>query len=408
MIIFEIASHRLNIEAAANGFSTRETRITMRRLTKQVTMSILNRGMDSSLSAKCSSLSSFYEGQVGGAPVFSVTLTGVSCSLHSTPFRRGSRIISTGAISHPFTPQNDDSSRSVPLSKLRQHQESLARQQEYMAKRNKTMKYDTDSPNYEAKKRALRLKQRIDYKSVHGSFLLKELHPSNWKNSNGIPRANPKESNNSSLVVEHAVAVERVAETVNASSVQDSIELGTENRIYASEPPRDVFVVDSISTAEVAMKQLMSLSSKDRIFACDTEVMGIDVAKQSPVCHGRVICFSIYAGPDVHFGVSSQEKGIRKPMLWVDTHLGGSDDKAEEAAQILDIFRPFFESNCHLKVWHNYSFDRHVLERMGIKISGFGGDTMHMARLWDSSRTTKGGYSLEVLTGKAENNFALL
>lgn len=36
-------------------------------------------------------------------------------------------------------------------------------------------------------------------------------------------------------------------------------------------------------------------------------------------------------------------------------------------------------------------------------MAGFGGDTMHMARLWDSSRTmTKGGkgYSLEALSGK--------
>jgi DNA polymerase-1 len=39
------------------------------------------------------------------------------------------------------------------------------------------------------------------------------------------------------------------------------------------------------------------------------------------------------------------------------------------------------------KVWHNYSFDKHVLENHGIKPRGFGGDTMQMARLWDSSRT---------------------
>lgn len=30
---------------------------------------------------------------------------------------------------------------------------------------------------------------------------------------------------------------------------------------------------------------------------------------------------------------------------------------------------------------------------------GFHADTMHMARLWDSSRRTEGGYSLEALTG---------
>jgi len=34
----------------------------------------------------------------------------------------------------------------------------------------------------------------------------------------------------------------------------------------------------------------------------------------------------------------------------------------------------------------------------GIGCGGFHGDTMHMARLWDSSRTMNGGYSLEALT----------
>jgi hypothetical protein len=38
------------------------------------------------------------------------------------------------------------------------------------------------------------------------------------------------------------------------------------------------------------------------------------------------------------------------------------------------------------KVWHNYGFDRHVLFNEGLNCRGFAGDTMHMARLWDSSR----------------------
>lgn len=50
-------------------------------------------------------------------------------------------------------------------------------------------------------------------------------------------------------------------------------------------------------------------------------------------------------------------------------------------------------------MWHNYSFDNHVIENYGITVSGFHADTMHMARLWDSSRQTEGGYSLEALTG---------
>lgn len=37
--------------------------------------------------------------------------------------------------------------------------------------------------------------------------------------------------------------------------------------------------------------------------------------------------------------------------------------QAEEMA-ILEAFRPFFEDPDIKKVWHNYSFDRHVMMRM--------------------------------------------
>ncbi|XP_042444014.1 DNA polymerase I A, chloroplastic-like [Zingiber officinale] len=49
-------------------------------------------------------------------------------------------------------------------------------------------------------------------------------------------------------------------------------------------------------------------------------------------------------------------------------------------------------------VWHNYSFDSHIIGNNGIKLAGFHVDTMHLAQLFDSSRTTDEGYSLEALT----------
>ena len=52
----------------------------------------------------------------------------------------------------------------------------------------------------------------------------------------------------------------------------------------------------------------------------------------------------------------------------------------------------------HFQVWHNYSFDRAILTNHGIVCDGFGGDTMHMARLWDAGRNQMGGYSLEGLS----------
>ncbi|KAJ0103158.1 hypothetical protein Patl1_04260 [Pistacia atlantica] len=120
------------------------------------------------------------------------------------------------------------------------------------------------------------------------------------------------------------------------------------------------------------------------VHACDTEVAKIDVKQETPVDHGEVICFSVYSGPQADFGDG-------KSCLWIDVLDGGRD--------LLIEFAPFFEDPSIKKVWHNYSFDNHVIENYGFKVSGFHADTMHMARLWNSSRRTEGGYSLEALTG---------
>ncbi|CAM0901895.1 unnamed protein product [Alopecurus aequalis] len=82
--------------------------------------------------------------------------------------------------------------------------------------------------------------------------------------------------------------------------------------------------------------------------------------------------------------------GNGKTCIWVDV-LDGERD-------VLMEFVPFFEDPMIRKVWHNYSFDNHIIENYGIKVAGFHADTMHLARLWDSSRRTDGGYSLEGLT----------
>ncbi|XP_064982360.1 DNA polymerase I A, chloroplastic isoform X1 [Musa acuminata AAA Group] len=104
---------------------------------------------------------------------------------------------------------------------------------------------------------------------------------------------------------------------------------------------------------------------------------------ETPVGHGELICFSIYSGPLADFGNG-------KSCIWVDVLDGGRN--------VLDEFVPFFEDSSIKKVWHNYSFDSHVLGNYGIKLSGFHADTMHLARLFDSSRRANGGYSLEALT----------
>jgi DNA polymerase I-like protein with 3'-5' exonuclease and polymerase domains len=69
-----------------------------------------------------------------------------------------------------------------------------------------------------------------------------------------------------------------------------------------------------------------------------------------------------------------------------------------EAANIMEEFRLFFEDASVQKVWHNYGFDRHVMERLGFRMQGFGGDTLHMARLWDASRKGTETYALDSLS----------
>ena len=139
-------------------------------------------------------------------------------------------------------------------------------------------------------------------------------------------------------------------------------------------------VVADAESALAALDVLSSLDHSSRFYAVDTEVADIDLANHGPVGNGTVTCFSLYAGDDVDFGSG--------PRLWVDTLV---DDGA-----LLRLFQqPLLENESMKKVWHNYSFDRHVLYNHGVNAVGLAGDTMHMARLFDTALPS---YSLENLT----------
>ncbi|KAL8144225.1 hypothetical protein V2J09_017257 [Rumex salicifolius] len=144
-----------------------------------------------------------------------------------------------------------------------------------------------------------------------------------------------------------------------------------------------VLIVDNIPDAKKVVK-ILTTQFRHLVHACDTEVSKIDVKQETPVDHGEITCFSIYCGEEADFGNG-------KSCVWVDVLDGGGKG-------LLVEFAPFFEDLSIKKVWHNYSFDCHVIENYGIKLAGFHADTMHMARLWDSSRRLEGGYSLEALT----------
>ena len=139
-----------------------------------------------------------------------------------------------------------------------------------------------------------------------------------------------------------------------------------------------------VRTREQARQVLSILEQfKDRIHAWDTETVGIDPKVESPVGHGSILCAQCFIGPDVDFG--------NGPRLFIDNYADASD--------LILVFKEYFENPEYLKCWHNYSFDRHILGNHGINCRGFGGDTMHMARLADPSRMR---YSLKSLTQEME------
>eukprot|EP00526_Cylindrotheca_closterium_P001952 CAMPEP_0113609810 /NCGR_PEP_ID=MMETSP0017_2-20120614/4691_1 /TAXON_ID=2856 /ORGANISM="Cylindrotheca closterium" /LENGTH=1049 /DNA_ID=CAMNT_0000518655 /DNA_START=101 /DNA_END=3250 /DNA_ORIENTATION=+ /assembly_acc=CAM_ASM_000147 len=152
-----------------------------------------------------------------------------------------------------------------------------------------------------------------------------------------------------------------------------------------------VTMVRTKEQAKIVMEKLMN-ADRSILHAADTEVMDIDLKEVGPIGNGYVTCASVYSGPDFDYGLG-EEPGS---TLWIDN--------LDDACGILQEFKEWFEDPTIYKVFHNYGFDRHVLWNEGIDCQGFGGDTMHMARLQDTSRA-KGqgegqglGYSLEALT----------
>ena len=68
------------------------------------------------------------------------------------------------------------------------------------------------------------------------------------------------------------------------------------------------------------------------------QVADIDIKKESPVGHGKIICFSIYCGSQADFGNG-------KSCLWVDVLDGGKD--------VLSVFAPYFGDSSIRKVSHS-------------------------------------------------------
>jgi len=132
--------------------------------------------------------------------------------------------------------------------------------------------------------------------------------------------------------------------------------------------------VTLVTDRDGAMRALGILERlRERPHAWDTETAGVLLGagsqRQSPVNHGRVVCATCYCGDDADFGSG--------PRLFIDNS-GPSEG-------LLDCFREYFEDPGFQKVFHNYSFERHVLRRHNIRLRGLHADTLHLARLFDTS-----------------------
>ena len=76
-------------------------------------------------------------------------------------------------------------------------------------------------------------------------------------------------------------------------------------QVSRSERKRDAAVaptweIEDVETAKAVCARLLALPAST-IHACDTEVADIEIRK-SPIGQGRVICVSVYSGPDVDYG----------------------------------------------------------------------------------------------------------
>ena len=87
-----------------------------------------------------------------------------------------------------------------------------------------------------------------------------------------------------------------------------SSQSGNATSVYA---PRGCTLVEDRQSATRVAEQLRQVS-RDRVFACDTEVNGFDT-RFGPVGNGNVICLSIHGGDDLDFGAG--------PSIWIDTQL---------------------------------------------------------------------------------------
>ena len=143
-------------------------------------------------------------------------------------------------------------------------------------------------------------------------------------------------------------------------------------------PEQGVVEVDDALGAAQLVTMLMSDACRGAWHALAVEGVGVEVGR-GPVGNGRVSSLSIYCGPGFDFGEGH-------PKVFVDCTAPG----------VLATLEPYLTSRHVRNVWHHYGVQRHLMSNTGVRPRSLGGDTLHMARLWDPTRGDE-GYALEDL-----------
>jgi DNA polymerase I len=198
-----------------------------------------------------------------------------------------------------------------------------------------------------------------------------EAHRNEFEHQQAEPKPKPEIATSPLPAPEPTARIDDTSE-LNERELHDAL-------LLAEADIPGVTVVRDARGAARALRELTTVG-RDSFIAWDTETTGIDPTVESPYGKGHILCLSAYGGAHMDFGSG--------PKLFVDCVDG------EGGEELLQMFRRYFENDNLFKVWHNYSFDSHMLKNHGIKVAGFGGDTMHMSRLVDTSRKR---YSLEEL-----------
>jgi len=124
--------------------------------------------------------------------------------------------------------------------------------------------------------------------------------------------------------------------------------------------------LEYVATEEELLSVLEKAAKSQHPAGLDTETLGIDPRKQSPVGNGQIHCWSL-AYVDGTLGFHRQKVPLARRVF--------------VAPGLLQCAKPWLESDSP-KVGHNiFGFDRHMFANHGIRLGGVVADTKYTARL---------------------------